>query len=135
MNPHAVSENLVLSSIIKDVFPDVHARRVKDAEDRAADETEAPLPVFLYPEQSFPGDKKSWRFFEPRYRLLCRKIKDSGVMKFGYFYKSEHPAHGDLILVMDVTKMEERHDGTFIVEAQAGHALKFCPQNRIGPSV
>ena len=115
-----VKENSVISSLVQEEFAKELEIKKKDMVKMGS---EAPLiPVFIYNRATFPGEKLSFRFFEPRYKLLCKRIVDSGSMEFAYYSGHTEPKPGTLCHVLTVTKMEEdQSEGVFNVEVHCPH--------------
>ncbi|KAJ5176083.1 uncharacterized protein N7482_001960 [Penicillium canariense] len=75
--------NRTISKIIEYFFADqVASRREADAEDELGGDHETNLPLFVCT-LSFPTMPTFLHIFEPRYRLMIRRVVDSGDGKFG----------------------------------------------------
>lgn len=75
--------NRTITQIIDHFFADqVAARRKADAEDEAVGDHEKDLPLFVCT-LSFPTMPTFLHIFEPRYRLMIRRVVESGNGKFG----------------------------------------------------
>ena len=100
-----VSPNNALSQMAKEIFPVEYANKAKEC---AAIEGEAPLiPLFWYNAPTFPGRKMKFCFFEPRYKLMCQRIIESGSMEFAYYSGKERtPKLDTVVYVLKVTRME-----------------------------
>ena len=47
-------------------------------------------------------------------------------MQFGYFFHYKEPEAGDVIFVVDVTKMEQQYDGAYTLEATSNYPSSRC---------
>ncbi|KAJ5637062.1 hypothetical protein N7490_006941 [Penicillium lividum] len=75
--------NRTLSRLIDQLFPDqVAARREAVAQDELGVDHEKKLPLFVCT-LSFPTMPTFLHIFEPRYRLMVRRVVESGDGKFG----------------------------------------------------
>ncbi|KAJ5556177.1 hypothetical protein N7494_000092 [Penicillium frequentans] len=75
--------NWVLSKLIDELFADqVAARREAVAQDELGVDQEKKLPLFVCT-LSFPTMPTFLHIFEPRYRLMIRRVVESGDGKFG----------------------------------------------------
>ncbi|KAJ5896354.1 uncharacterized protein N7473_005753 [Penicillium subrubescens] len=75
--------NRTITQIINHFFADqVAARREADAEDESGGDQEKDLPLFVCT-LSFPTMPTFLHIFEPRYRLMIRRVVESGNGKFG----------------------------------------------------
>jgi Lon protease-like protein len=75
--------NRTITQIINHFFADqVAARREADAEDESGGDHEKDLPLFVCT-LSFPTMPTFLHIFEPRYRLMIRRVVESGNGKFG----------------------------------------------------
>ena len=80
------------------------------------------MPVFSYARETFPGESLSFRFFEPRYRLMCKRIIASGSMEFVFYSGRSEPRPGSLCHVLTVTKMEYlESEDVYNVEVHCQH--------------
>ena len=115
-----IKENSTISQLVKEVFPRELMIKKKEAVTVGLD---SPLmPVFSYGRATFPGEAASFRFFEPRYRLMCQRIIASGSMEFVYYSGSTEPRPDALCHVLRVTKMEYLEgEGVYNVEVLCPH--------------
>ncbi|KAF7712431.1 Uncharacterized protein PECH_003245 [Penicillium ucsense] len=89
--------NRTIAQIIDYFFPDhVASRRQADAEDESGGDHEKDLPLFVCT-LSFPTMPTFLHIFEPRYRLMIRRVVESGSSKFGMvMYNRRGEPQGDL---------------------------------------
>ncbi|CAN0345428.1 unnamed protein product [Hapterophycus canaliculatus] len=66
----------MISQIAKTMFPELMERRLRETEAEKA-KFELCLPAFFYNVPVFPGQTLCLHFFEPRYKLMMRRIIDT----------------------------------------------------------
>ncbi|CAN0483860.1 unnamed protein product, partial [Laminaria digitata] len=66
----------MIADIAKSLFPELLERRMREtaAEKR---KFELCLPAFFYNQPMFPGETLWLHFFEPRYKLMMKRIIDT----------------------------------------------------------
>lgn len=66
-------QNIMISQITRFVFPKLLERRMRDTKEEK-EKFELCLPVFFYNVPMFPGETLALHFFEPRYKLMMKRI-------------------------------------------------------------
>lgn len=69
-------QNVMIAQIVKLCFPEQLERRMRETEAEKA-KYELCLPAFFYNVPMFPGETLSLHLFEPRYKLMMRRIIDT----------------------------------------------------------
>lgn len=69
-------QNVMIAQIAKAMFPELLERRLRETEAEKA-KFELCLPAFFYNVPVFPGQSLCLHFFEPRYKLMMRRIIDT----------------------------------------------------------
>ena len=69
-------QNVMIAQIAKAMFPELLERRLRETEAEKA-KFELCLPAFFYNVPVFPGQTLCLHFFEPRYKLMMRRIIDT----------------------------------------------------------
>ena len=73
-------------------------------------------------QENLPRRVPKLPLFEPRYRLMCKRIIASGSMEFVYYSGRSEPQPGSLCHVLTVTKMEYlESEDVYNVEVQCQH--------------
>lgn len=67
---------MMIAQIVKALFPEQLERRMRETEAEKA-KFALCLPAFFYNVSMFPGEILSLHFFEPRYKLMMRRIIDT----------------------------------------------------------
>ncbi len=67
---------MMIAEISKAMFPELLARRLRETE-AERDKFDLCLPAFFYNVPVFPGQTLCLHFFEPRYKLMMRRIIDT----------------------------------------------------------
>lgn len=66
-------QNVMIAQISKAMFPELLERRTRETE-AERDRFDLCLPAFFYNVPVFPGQTLCLHFFEPRYKLMMRRI-------------------------------------------------------------
>lgn len=66
----------MIAQIAKAVFPELLERRMRETE-AEKEKFELCLPAFCYNVPKFPGETLSLHLFEPRYKLMMKRIIDT----------------------------------------------------------
>eukprot|EP00802_Teleaulax_amphioxeia_P012936 Tamp_12982.p1 GENE.Tamp_12982~~Tamp_12982.p1 ORF type:complete len:272 (+),score=12.68 Tamp_12982:831-1646(+) len=77
------------------------------------------LPIFFYNDTLFPFSPLSLHLFEPRYKVMCKRIVN-GSRKFAYLpcFHSYTASVGDVGVVADLTDVEFLPDGRALLQAK-----------------
>ena len=99
------------------VAPEEYAARLAEAETEKATWTMT-LPIFYYNDCLFSGAKLDLHLFEPRYRIMMRRVVESN-RRFAYVCSFEAFAAkvGDVALVAEVRECEFLADGRALLSA------------------
>lgn len=111
-------QNVMIADIAKALFPELLERRMRET---AAEKHkfELCLPAFFYHQPMFPGETLWLHFFEPRYKLMMKRIIDTS-RRFAYVpnYTKNVAAKGDTALVAQVCDAEFLVDGRVMVKSK-----------------
>ena len=112
------SENITLVNVVRASFPALYEARREDIQKEKANWDKI-LPIFFYNDTLFPYSPLSLHLFEPRYRVMCKRIVNGG-RKFAYLpcYHSYSAAAGDIGVVADLTDVEFLPDGRALLQAK-----------------
>jgi len=111
-------ENVMVANIVKTCFPDIYSERLREAEaEKSAWSTQ--FPIFYYNLPMFPGETLSLHLFEPRYKLMMKRIVNTS-RKFAYVpnYTDYTAKVGDIALLSELKEVEFLSDGRCLLEAQ-----------------
>jgi len=111
------NENIMLKAIAKQCNPILYTQRENEIEIEKKNWKKL-LPIFYYNMTMFPGETLSLHLFEPRYKLMMRRIADSS-RSFAYVpnFVSYAATVGDLALIAEVKELEFLADGRCLLEA------------------
>ncbi|CAD7703702.1 unnamed protein product, partial [Ostreobium quekettii] len=116
-----LSQELVVSVTLKNIvqksFPELYAERLKEMADPSAASSSgsAILPLFVLT-TLMPGEKMALNIFEPRYRLMVRRVM-SGSRRFGMVGKSTDPNEVERVACeCEITECEPLPDGRYYLE-------------------
>jgi Lon protease-like protein/tetratricopeptide (TPR) repeat protein len=117
---HAVGQipvSIVLKNILERSFPDDYLARAEEEEEEvgAGAAHESPtLPLFVM-SPVLPGERMALNIFEPRYRLMVRRVM-AGARRFGMAtVAGDHSLH-PVACEVEVTECEPLPDGRFYIE-------------------
>lgn len=123
-DPSSLPVSIVLRNAIKHCFPDVYENRRKESEadTPSAENAMNRLPLFPLNAVVFPMQRFPMHIFEPRYRLMLRRIMH-GSRKFGLIALKRTKDGGSELCevgcVLEVTKAERFPDGRSLIETVA----------------
>lgn len=128
-DPNALPISNILRSAIQLCFPDEYEARRKEVVEStpSAENTMNRLPLFPLNAVVFPMQRFPMHIFEPRYRLMLRRIMQ-GSRKFGLI-ALKRTRDGSLELhdvgcVLEVTKADRFPDGRSLIETVARERFK-----------
>ena len=114
--PEEVQENHTLAQLSSSLFPESYKTRMvenKQALHRIINKSgdDVLTPIFQLPGTfCLPGSEISIDFFEYRYRIMMKRLCDSGAkpMRFAFTGKSKEktPQHGDVVLIAVIDRAE-----------------------------
>ena len=107
----------MLKALAIHVAPEEYANRLKEAV-AEKQSWEALLPIFYYNEALFPGSRLDLHLFEPRYRVMMKRVVDT-TRTFAYVpnFRSYSANVGDPALVAKVDECEFYADGRAMIQA------------------
>lgn len=122
---HDSPSDLILSKILDVVCPGAVAQRIEiDRLEESHAELETPLFICTL---SFPHTPTFLHVFEPRYRLMMRRVVESRLRRFGMVLQNpERKPQGNLGAVsfyeygtmLQIVSMQVFHDGRSVIEAR-----------------
>lgn len=129
-DPSAIPISNILRNAIQLCFGDEYAKRQSEVEDDApsAENAMNRLPLFPLNAVVFPMQRFPMHIFEPRYRLMLRRIMQ-GSRKFGLI-ALKRTQGGSLELhevgcVLEVTKTDQFPDGRSLIETKARERFRL----------
>eukprot|EP00903_Cladosiphon_okamuranus_P020079 g18443.t1 len=111
-------EDVMIAHIARTCFPEMYARRLEEIEgDR--DSLNAELPIFFYNVPMFPGETLQLHLFEPRYKLMMKRIVNTS-RRFAYVpnYEGYVATNGDVALIAKLSECEFLSDGRVLLVAK-----------------
>lgn len=110
------AENIMVKTLAMALDPETYRSRLLEAEGEKSSWT-ALYPIFYYNSILFPGNKLSLVLFEPRYKLMMRRIIDT-TRSFAYVpnFTNYHARVGDVALVVELKEVEFLADGRCLLE-------------------
>lgn len=119
------NENIMIKNLAKLIDPVLYAQRQKEADAEKASWSSL-LPIFYYNVAMFPGQILSLHLFEPRYRLMMRRIVDTS-RSFAYVpnFTSYRASPGDIALIAELKEVEFLPDGRCLIEAALASRQKI----------
>lgn len=126
---HAVGQlpvSIVLKNIIERSFPEEYAERAaEEAAEAGAAQAASVLPLFVM-SPMLPGERMALNIFEPRYRLMLRRVM-AGGRRFGMAtVAGDHSLH-PVACEVEVTECEPLPDGRFYIEIVGRR--RFAPRD------
>ena len=117
--------SIVLKNILERGFPEEYeARRREEIEAAGASGEAALLPLFVM-NPMLPGERMALNVFEPRYRLMVRRVM-AGARRFGMAtVKADHSLH-DVCCEVEVTECEPLTDGRYYIEVVGRRRFRPC---------
>ena len=114
----SVEESRMIKALALAVAPEEYAARLAEAGAEKATWS-ALLPIFYYNEALFPGARLDLHLFEPRYRVMMRRVVDS-TNTFAYVpnYTNYSARIGDVAVVAKIDECEFLADGRAVIQAK-----------------
>lgn len=111
------NENIMIKNMAKLIDPALYELRQKEA-DAEKSTWSSLLPIFYYNVAMFPGQTLALHLFEPRYKLMMRRIVDTS-RSFAYVpnFTSYKASPGDIALTAELKEVEFLPDGRCLIEA------------------
>eukprot|EP01041_Mallomonas_annulata_P004455 gene4455-8875_t len=132
VSPEDAPENIIIKSIAKLVNPNLYELRLKESVAEASNWTKL-LPIFYYNSIMYPGESLNLHLFEPRYRVMMRRVVDS-TNSFAYVanFNTYCARVGDLALLAKLEHVEFFHDGRCMIRAVLTSRHKIVEHFEIG---
>ncbi|CAN0177292.1 unnamed protein product [Scytosiphon promiscuus] len=108
----------MISHIARTCFPELASSRLQEVQaDR--EKFMAVLPVFYYNVPMFPGETLQLHLFEPRYKLMMKRVVNTS-RRFAYVpnYSGYVASVGDVALVAQLSECEFLSDGRVLLVAK-----------------
>ncbi|CAD7703384.1 unnamed protein product [Ostreobium quekettii] len=109
--------SVTLKTIVQKSFPEEYAERLQETADlnAASSSGSAILPLFVLT-TLMPGEKMALNIFEPRYRLMVRRVM-AGSRRFGMVRRSNDPDGMEKVACeCEITECEPLPDGRYYLE-------------------
>ena len=117
MAPETAEVSTMIKTLALAVAPEEYSARLAEAE---AEKTTwaALLPIFYYNDCLFSGAKLDLHLFEPRYRIMMRRVVEAN-RRFAYVccFEAFAAKVGDVALVAEVRECEFLADGRALLSA------------------
>ena len=113
-------ESMMLKSLAMITAPEEYQERLLEA---TAEKASWDLlhPIFYYNEALFPGSRLDLHLFEPRYRVMMKRVVET-TRSFAYVpnFRSYSASVGDPALIAKVDECEFYADGRAMIQAKIG---------------
>lgn len=118
IRPEDHPETLAISRVVRRLFPALVAARAEEIREEK-EKLATQHPVFYYNLPIFVGETLHLHLFEPRYRLMMRRIVDS-TRKFLYLpsYREYKANPGDVAMLAELRDVHFFRDGRAEIEAK-----------------
>lgn len=118
--------SIVFKNLLERSFPEEYeARRLEEAETTPVAAEPSSLPLFVM-SPMLPGERMALNVFEPRYRLMVRRVM-AGARRFGMAtVNADHSLH-EVCCEVEVTECEPLPDGRYYIEIVGRR--RFRPQD------
>lgn len=119
------AENIIIKSMAMAIDSHLYSRRLEEfAEDKASWTTL--YPIFYYNSALFPGSRLMLHLFEPRYKLMMKRVVDT-TRSFAYVpnFTSYSAQVGDIALIADLKNVEFLADGRCLLDAVIMKRMKI----------
>jgi len=111
-------------SVVRTSFPALYESRLVEIK-KEKESWDKILPIFFYNDTLFPFSPLSLHLFEPRYKVMCKRIVN-GSRKFAYLpcFQSYSAKPGDVGVSADLTDVEFLPDGRALLQAKCRERFK-----------
>ncbi|XP_052179963.1 uncharacterized protein LOC127793202 isoform X2 [Diospyros lotus] len=123
ISPRTCAVSVVLSSIIEKSFPEEHAER-KLEHDSLTNYGSDLIPLFVM-DVVLPCQKFHLNIFEPRYRLMVRRIMEGNRRMGMGINDSATDSIADLACEVEITECEPLPDGRFFLELESRRRFRI----------
>lgn len=123
ISPEIANENVMLRDLAMALDSTQYLARVQETS-AIKDTWKATYPIFFYNEVLFPGDALNLHLFEPRYKLMMKRIVE-GSRSFAYVCPSGEDIVGDVALVARLDEAEFLADGRCLIESSLANRHKI----------
>eukprot|EP01137_Pigoraptor_chileana_P009567 Opistho-2@58052 len=114
---HVSAENhptsYLITSLLQRLYPQLYMDRLGEAESERAS-WKLKLPLFMMGTVLFPGQPLGLHLFEPRYKLMVKRVLEANRC-FGYL--PSNPTPGAVGVVSEITECEFLSDGRALITA------------------
>jgi hypothetical protein len=110
-------ENIMIKNLAMALNPEEYKTRLAEAQAEKGSLTKL-LPIFYYDDALFPGCRLDLHLYEPRYRLMMRRVVHT-TRSFAYVpnFKDYNAKVGDVALIAELAECEFLVDGRALVQA------------------
>jgi len=117
--------NEFIESTIKRMLPGEYSARQKVHEDELAEQigNGTQIPVFVCT-MSFPNVPCPLHVFEPRYRLMIRRVMENGTRQFGMCVGSSETGFSEYGTMLEIRDIQYFDDGRSVVDTVGGRRFK-----------
>jgi len=121
--------NEFVEETIRRMLPGEHLKRQKNNEDEllGADQTNI-IPVFVCT-LAFPSVPCPLHVFEPRYRLMIRRVMESGARQFGMCIGTRENKYSDYGTMLEIRDIQYFDDGRSVVDTIGGRRFKVLSRD------
>lgn len=111
------AENIIIKSMAMAIDSHMYRRRLEEFAEEKASWTTL-YPIFYYNSALFPGSRLALHLFEPRYKLMMKRVVDT-TRSFAYVpnFTSYSAQVGDIALIADLKNVEFLADGRCLLDA------------------
>lgn len=111
-------ESVMIAQLARTFFPHLYEERLLDVGAEKAS-WQKHYPIFYYNLPMFPGELLALHLFEPRYKLMMKRIIDS-TRRFAYVpnYDDYVGKPGDIALIAEIKECEFQSDGRCLIESR-----------------
>ncbi|XP_065668996.1 LON peptidase N-terminal domain and RING finger protein 3 isoform X2 [Hydra vulgaris] len=125
---------LIMEKIIQTYLPQELDERIKQDQNEALvvenDIDVTTIPVFVC-SYSLPTLHCPLHIFEPRYKLLLRRVIDSGTKKFGMCCYDEQMGFSEYGLMLEIKSHKMLSDGRFFIDTIGGTRFKVIERSTV----
>lgn len=106
---------VALASIVQRCFPDEYAERRKEAQEEMQPNASS-MPMFVLPAVAFPQCSFGLHVFEPRYRLMIRRILSTNRLFAIVFLDPQTNSPASVATCVQITDSTALPDGRFLIQ-------------------
>jgi len=111
------AENIIIKSMAMAIDSHLYSSRLEEFAEEKASWTTL-YPIFYYNSALFPGSRLALHLFEPRYKLMMKRVVDT-TRSFAYVpnFTNYSAQVGDIALIADLRNVEFLADGRCLLDA------------------